>query len=264
MTTTRIRDALRGHDIATSCWVTGTSPSNAEAIGHVGYDAVIIDMQHTMAGFESVTHSLLALAGTSASTIVRVPNNDSALIQRLLDAGADGIMCPLVNSVDDAVRFVDAVRYPPVGNRSFGAYRAHGGMVEYFRRANNEVLAIVQIETVQALAEAEEIAAVAGIDMLFPGPGDLAISHGREPNFSLADDTVEGWHRRIANAAHASDKWAGMLALTEEDVARGIDWGYDMLSPAMERSILVGGALRALHSVQAASESRAMASSGGR
>jgi 4-hydroxy-2-oxoheptanedioate aldolase len=248
MVNSRMRDKLDRGEVAVDCWLTGTSPSNAEAVGRLGFDSVVIDMQHTMASYESVANCLLALAGTGTTVIVRVPGNDSSTIQRLLDAGADGIMCPLVNTAEEAQQFVDAVRYPPVGRRSVGAYRTTENMVDYFRNANREVFAIVQIETVEALRNAEEIAAVEGIDMLFPGPGDLAVSHGRDPIIDFADEDVAAWHLRISSAAHSQGKWAGMLSFGEDGTARAIAWGYDLVCPAMEGSLIASGALQTLTS----------------
>jgi len=262
MVNSRMRDRLDAGEVAVNCWLTGTSPSHAEVIGRLGYDSVVIDMQHTMASFESVANCLLALAGTGTTVIVRVPGNDSSMIQRLLDAGADGIMCPLVNTVEEAQRFVNAVRYPPLGKRSVGAYRTTEGMIDYFRSANREVFAIVQIETVEALANAEDIAAVEGLDMIFPGPGDLAVSHGREPVIDLSDEEVAGWHRRIADAAHAQGKLAGLLTFGEEDTKRAVGWGYDMVCPAMEGALLAVGALNVLHDVREATAARAAAPAG--
>lgn len=257
MTNTRMRDKLVAGETVLNCWLTGTSPSNADAIGRVGYDSVIIDMQHTMANFESVANSIMALAASDITVIVRVAGNDSSMIQRLLDAGADGIMCPLVNNVEEAQAFIDAVRYPPMGKRSVGAYRTSDGLVEYFRRANTDILAIVQIETVEALANAEAIAAVEGLDMIFPGPGDLAVSHGREPIINLGDEEVSGWHKHIADAAHAQGKWAGLLTFSEDDSQRALEWGYDMLCPAMEGGLLVAGAMQTLATTKTLVERRA-------
>lgn len=262
MVESRMRDALASGQVAVNFWLSGTSPSNAEVVGRLGFDSVVIDMQHTMASFESVANCLLALAGTGTTVIVRVPGNDSSMIQRLLDAGADGIMCPLVNTVEEAQSFVDAVRYPPLGKRSVGAYRTSDGMVDYFRRANDEVFAIVQIETVEALAHASEIAAVGGIDMLFPGPGDLAVSHGREPIIDLSDEEVADWHRRIADAAHAEGKWAGMLTFSPDDTARGVDWGYDLVCPAMEGVLLASGAGSVLSGARAIAVQRTEVAAG--
>ncbi|GAA1679707.1 HpcH/HpaI aldolase family protein [Microbacterium lacus] len=246
MVNLRMREKLESGGIAIDCWLTGTSPSNAEVIGRLGFDSVVIDMQHTMASFESVAHCILALSGTGTTVIVRVPGNDSSMIQRVLDAGADGIMCPLVNTVDEAKAFVDAVRYPPLGKRSVGAYRTSESIVDHFRRANKEIFSIVQIETIEALANAEDIAAVDGLDMLFPGPGDLAVSHGGDPILDFADEHMAAWHERIVEAAHAQGKWAGLLTFGEHDIARAIAWGYDLLCPAMEGGLLVGGATHTL------------------
>lgn len=246
MVNLRMREKLESGGIAVDCWLTGTSPSNAELIGRLGFDSVVIDMQHTMASFESVAHCIMALSGTGTTVIVRVPGNDSSMIQRVLDAGADGVMCPLVNTVEEAKAFVDAVRYPPLGRRSVGAYRTSESIVEHFRRANTEIFSIVQIETVEALANAEDIAAVEGLDMLFPGPGDLAVSHGGDPVLDFGDENMAAWHRRIVDAAHSQGKWAGLLTFGEEDIARAISWGYDLLCPAMEGGLLALGALQTL------------------
>lgn len=172
----RLRDRWHNGEVAVDCWLTGTSPTNSELIGRVGFDSVVIDMQHTMAGFTDVGMSILALTGTGTTVLVRVPGNDPIIVQRILDAGADGVMCPMVNTREEAEKFVSAVRYPPLGTRSVGAYRATGNPVEQFHLANETLIAAVQIETVEAMSNLDEIAATPGLDMLFVGPGDLAVS----------------------------------------------------------------------------------------
>ena len=134
----RLRDKWRRGEVAVDCWLTGTSPTNSELIGRMGFDSVVVDMQHTMAGFSDVGMSILALTGTNTTVLVRVPGNDPLMVQRILDAGADGVMCPMVNNREEAEKFVSAVRYPPLGTRSVGAYRVAGDMLDYFRQANRD------------------------------------------------------------------------------------------------------------------------------
>jgi 4-hydroxy-2-oxoheptanedioate aldolase len=242
----RLRDRWQNGEVAVDCWLTGTSPTNSETIGRIGFDSVVIDMQHTMAGFTDVGMSILALTGSGTTVLVRVPGNDPIMVQRILDAGADGVMCPMVNTAEEAQRFVSAVRYPPLGTRSVGAYRATESMVEHFRRANDELVALVQIETVEAMGNLDAIAATPGLDVLFVGPGDLAVSYGGDPVIDYADPETEKRHRRIAEVAHAAGKRAGMLTFSTDDTRRAIDWGFDMVSVGMEGALLAVGAQRVL------------------
>ena len=246
MFNTRLRDALNSGAVGVDCWLSGTSPTNSEMIGRLGFDSVVIDMQHTMADFSDVGMSILALTGTGTTVIVRVPGKDPIMVERVLDAGADGVMCPMVNTREEAERFVAAVRYPPLGTRSVGAYRSTEGMVEHFRRANSTLIAAVQIETVEAMWNLDEIAATPGLDMLFVGPGDLAVSYGGDPVIDYADPETEVRHRRIASAAHAAGKYAGMLTFSEDDTRRAIEWGFDLVSVGMEGWLLAAGAQHVL------------------
>jgi 4-hydroxy-2-oxoheptanedioate aldolase len=243
----RWRDRLENGETVIDCWLTGTSPMNSEAIGRLGFDSVVIDMQHTMASFHDVAMSLLALTGTGTTQLVRVPGNDSSLIQRVLDAGSDGVMCPMVNNPEQARQFVNSVRYFPLGERSVGAYRVDGSMLAYFDRANEEIISIAQIETVEAMSNLDAIAATPGLDMLFVGPGDLAVSHGGRPIIDYSDPDTEDRHRRIIEAAHKAGKYAGMLVFSPEDIERAYGWGMDMLSVAMEGALVQAGAREALN-----------------
>jgi 4-hydroxy-2-oxoheptanedioate aldolase len=246
MVNRRLREKWQDGEVAVDCWLTGTSPTNSELVGRMGFDSVVIDMQHTMAGFTDVGMSILALTGTGTTVLVRVPGNDPIMVQRILDAGADGVMCPMVNTADEAEAFVSAVRYPPLGTRSIGAYRATEGIVDHFRQANEQLVAAVQIETAEAMDNLDAIASTPGLDMLFVGPGDLSVSYGGEPVIDYADPVTEQRHRRIAEAAHAAGKRAGMLTFSESDTRRAVEWGYDLLSVGMEGMLIATGARRVL------------------
>jgi 2-keto-3-deoxy-L-rhamnonate aldolase RhmA len=127
-----------------------------------------------------------------------------------------------------------------------GAYRTPGSSVEAFRNANDEIIAAVQIETVEAMSNLDEIAATPGLDMLFVGPGDMAVSYGGDPVIDYADTATEERHRAIAEAARAAGKHAGMLTFSEEDTRRAIAWGFDFVSVGMEGWLLAAGANRVL------------------
>ena len=159
-------------------WCSLPAPAAVEAVAQSGFDWVIIDWQHGHFGGESLGTMILVAAHAGAVPIVRVPLNEPWLIQKALDLGAHGVLVPLVNSVADARRAAAATRYPPRGVRSFGPIRASRSIGWEPETANREVVCIVQIETAEALAAVEQIAAVEGVDALFVGPADMAIALG--------------------------------------------------------------------------------------
>lgn len=240
-----IRDRWATGAAAVDCWISGSSVLTAEAIGRLGFDSVVIDMQHTMAEYRDVVTAIVALSASPAVPVVRVPGNDPILVGRVLDAGARGVMCPMINTPAQAERFVAACRYPPAGTRSYGPYRAADG-VRYFAEANADIVTFAQVETVEAMSHLDEIAAVPGLDVLFVGPADLSVSGGGKPGMSYADPVVDAQHRKIVEAAHRAGKRAGMLALGPGDAELGRGWGMDFLSVAMEQRLVAVGAARAL------------------
>ena len=246
MPNNRVRDRWRDGGTAIDCWLSGSSMVSAEAIGRLGFDSVVIDMQHTMADFRDVAACLIALTGTGTAGIVRVPWNEPATIQKVLDAGADGVMCPMINTAEEAAAFVGAVRYPPMGYRSVGAYRTVEDMMSYFRSANETLLTFAQIETRQAMDNLKAIAETPGLDVLFVGPGDLAVSYGDDPVIDYTDPETAARHRQIVEVAHAAGKKAGMLALGPDDVPIAVEWGMDFISVGMEQMLVVQGARTAL------------------
>jgi 4-hydroxy-2-oxoheptanedioate aldolase len=245
MPTNAIRDRWAAGEAAVDCWISGSSVLSAEAVGRLGYDSVVIDMQHTMAEYRDVVTAIIALSAGPTVPVVRVPGNDPILVGRVLDAGARGVMCPMVNTREQAERFVAACRYPPEGTRSYGPYRAADG-ARYFTEANADIVTFAQIETLEALDNLDEIAATPGLDVLFVGPTDLSISGGGAPSMSYTDPLVDERHRAIVDAAHRAGKRAGMLALGPGDPEIGRGWGMDFLSVAMEQRLVAVGAAQAL------------------
>jgi len=247
MSTNRVRERWARGEAAVDCWLNGSSMVNAEMIGRVGFDSVIIDMQHSMADIGDVYRCLMALSGTGTAAIVRVPGNDSTAVERVLDAGADGVLCPMVNNREEAERFVAAVRYPPQGRRSIGAYRTTTSMTEHFRTANTTLLAAVQIETVEAMENLDAIATTPGLDMLYVGPADLEVSFGGDPEVDYTNPVTAERHRMIADAAHRAGIRAGMLTFSRQDTELALEWGFDFVSVGMEGWLLASSAARVLH-----------------
>jgi 4-hydroxy-2-oxoheptanedioate aldolase len=173
-------------------WAAIPSAFSAEIYAAQGWDYVTLDMQHGSVTLNDVVPMLQAInAGSDATPMVRVPWNDPAYIMRVLDAGAYGIVCPMINTKAEAEAFVRAGRYPPRGERSFGPFRAaqYGG-ADYWQHANAEVLLLAMIETRQAVSNLPEILSVEGLSGVYIGPSDLSFSLGKTPTLDPSDETV--------------------------------------------------------------------------
>lgn len=196
-----IKQRLRDGGIVYSAWLTFGSPAIAELIAGSGFDVLLVDMEHTSLGLETLEAVIAAVGRWDPVTIVRVPGHDPVLIKRVLDIGIDGIMAPQVMSADQARSIVAAVKYPPLGRRGYGPRRASDFFRNptYFDQANAQTFVVVQIEHIDTIEVASEIAAVPGIDVLCLGPADLAVSCGLLHD--QAHPTVQGALDRVFAAA---------------------------------------------------------------
>lgn len=167
---------------ALGAWISLREPIAAEVASRAGYDYVCIDMQHGLASYDTMHLMLTAAACGTALPIVRVPWNEPGAISRSLDAGALGVIVPMINTAAEAAAVVASAKYPPLGARSYGplAARARYGD-DYVPKANDVVSVIAMIETAEAVANVEAIASVPGVDGLYIGPSDLSISLGLSP-----------------------------------------------------------------------------------
>lgn len=183
--------------------------------------------------------SVNAVASVGVSPIVRIPANESWMVKRALDAGAHGILVPLLYTVEDAVKLVESAKFPPMGKRGFGSPFSPGSFsvtgdlsgLEYMQNANENLLTCVQIETKEALDVVEKIAQVPGIDVLFVGPWDLGnnISHPVQGKF---DDELVAAIARVREAAAAAGKKSGIYCPGGESARKYADDGFQMVRPA--------------------------------
>jgi 4-hydroxy-2-oxoheptanedioate aldolase len=167
----------------TVAWLDTADTFVAETIANIGFDVLVLDMQHGMAiGPDRAALWLQAVSTTDTMPMVRVPWNEPFFIQWVLDAGAYGVIVPLINTREEAVKAAGACRYPPIGYRSAGANRArlYGGG-DYFMQANKEIICLVMIEDIKTVAHIETLVDVPGIDGFYIGPSDLAVSMGLGP-----------------------------------------------------------------------------------
>lgn len=228
MTHTNLRERLRRGQLRHAAWLTLRDPLAAEAIARSGVDLVVFDRQH--GGIEAGDlMGLLQAAQPFVPALVRLPSVDPAEVTRALDLGADGVVVPLVDSAADARRAVAAALYPPAGTRSYGPLRAavrHGP--GYREEVAEHALVIAMIETANALAEVEAIAAVPGLGGLFVGPADLGLALGVGPQTDGGDPTYLAARRRVAAAAHAHGLGVGLhgmeVGAQRAALADGVDW----------------------------------------
>jgi len=172
----KLKDIWAAGQPALNGWCSIGNPFTAEIMAAAGYDSVTVDMQHGALDYASVLPMFQAMRGSGVVPMARVPWLDPGQIMKALDAGALGIICPMVNSRDEAEEFVRYMRYPPLGQRSFGPTRAniaYGGYA--VTEANEQVLALAMIETAEGMANLEEIAATPGLDGIYVGPADLTL-----------------------------------------------------------------------------------------
>ena len=173
----KLKQILQNGKPAIGTWLGCCDPYFVEMMADLGFDWLIIDMEHIPLSQEGLRTMLMACKGSASVPVVRVSSNSRDSIQAALDLGAQGVMVPMVNTSADAERAVEFSRYPPLGRRGFGPVRAgHYGKNDagYRKTANEETLLIVQVETPEAAQSAEEILRVKGINGLFIGNGDLA------------------------------------------------------------------------------------------
>jgi 4-hydroxy-2-oxoheptanedioate aldolase len=234
-----LKRALREGRPQIGLWSQLTSPTAAELLAGSGFDFLVLDAEHAPNELPSILDQLRAMAGGTASAVVRAAWNDPVVFKRLLDVGVQSLLVPFVQDADEARRAVAATRYPPQGVRGVAvATRAsrYGRVRDYARRAQEELCVIVQLETRAALGNLEPIAAVDGVDGLFIGPSDLAASMGHlgdsaHPEVRAAiDDAV----RRIS----ATGKAAGILAPVEEDARHWLALGCLFVAVGSDVSLL--------------------------
>lgn len=234
-------------------WLAIPSSFSAEVVGMAGFDSVTVDLQHGMIGFESAMPMLQALSATPAIPMARVPGNDGPQIMRLLDAGAYGIICPMISTADDARRFVSACRYPPSGDRSFGPARGllYGGP-DYFAHANNEILTIGMIETQAGLDNLDEILSVQGLDGIYIGPNDLCLALGQAPSAESTAPVVVETIAHICERVLAHKKVPGIFCSSGQAAAMRLSQGFRMVTPGNEAGLLNQACKGALETIQGA------------
>ncbi len=215
--------------------VSAASPLVAETMGHIGYDWLLLDLQHGENNLGNLASLLTAVSATPTVPWVRVVSNDGPLIQRVLDLGAYGVVVPLINNAREAEAAVRAMRYPPKGDRSWGPIRGalYGGS-DYHANAERELQLVVMIETADGIANADEIFAVDGVDGCLIGTNDFSLSLGLPPrpvpDATPMDPRVEEAAQRVLEAAQKHGKAPGIFTTDAGMAANRIEQGFLIIS----------------------------------
>lgn len=224
-------------------WVCSGSPLVAEICAGAGLDWLLIDMEHSPNGLESVLAQLQAVAAYPVTPVVRVPSGDAVVIKQVLDLGAQNLVVPMVSTAEEATAVVEAVRYPPRGRRGVGSALARSArwnrVDDYLVDADAHVSLFVQVETVEGVANAAAIAAVDGIDGVFVGPSDLAASMGVIGQ--QAHPEVTAAVRRTFDAVLGAGRPVGVNAFDPDVAERYVDAGASFVLVGADVTLLARG-----------------------
>jgi 4-hydroxy-2-oxoheptanedioate aldolase len=243
MRVNRLRQAWTEGRAVTNVWLSLPGALATEILAHQGWDSLTIDLQHGQSDFAAMCAMLTAISTTGAVPLVRVPWNNPGDVNRALDAGAYGIICPNIDTAEECERFVSACRYAPAGTRSVGPKRAvlYAGP-DYLARANETILTMAQVESAKALANVRSIAAVKELDVVFIGPTDLGLSLGREPKADQTDPVVVKAIDDILSATKAAGKRCAIYCKSVDYAKAMIAKGFDLVVVTSDEALLSAGA----------------------
>lgn len=256
-----LKEAWQRGEATLNGWLHIPSSISAEVMAHAGFDSLTVDMQHGLSYFESGVTMFQAISTTDTVPLARVPWNEPGIIMKLLDAGCYGVICPMINSAEEAEAFVGACRYPPHGYRSYGPTRAalYAG-TDYAANANEEVLTLAMIETKAGLENLEEIVQTPGLDAVYVGPADLSQSLGGKPGADFEEGPVMEALEHIVKVAREHNVVAGLHNNSSEYAKKMIDMGYQFVTVETDIRLLSGAAKRITGEVKGVKQEESKAS----
>ena len=237
-----LRDCWAKEKGAINAWCSIPSAVTAEMMSMNDFDSITIDMQHGLVDYQAALNMLQVFSGSEKTPMVRVPWNEPGIIMKSLDAGALGIICPMINTPEDATNFVGATRYAPEGHRSSGPTRAlmvHGA--SYQDEANEKIISLAMIETVEALENVEKIAATEGLTGIYIGPSDLSISMGFNPGLDRVEPEMISAINKIYDACKNNNIKVGIHCLSPSYLKEKLSNGYDLATLASDVRIYAEG-----------------------
>ena len=246
MRVNRVKELWKKEQVTIGGWLSIPSGISTEIMAHQKWDVLTIDMQHALVSVSDMVPMITAISTTDVIPFVRVPWLEPGIIMKALDAGSYGVICPMINTREDAERFVSYCRYAPQGTRSFGPGRAvlYAGK-DYAMQANETILTLAMIETQKALDNLDGILTVEGLDAVFVGPSDLGLSLGYVPGNHEEPVLLETIEMILKNAK-SNGKRAGIYTLTPEYAKRMIKLGFDYVVISSDARMLTAQANKTL------------------
>lgn len=239
----KFKRGLAARELQIGLWGMLCSPVASEIISYSGFDWVVLDMEHAPNELPMIMAQMQAMAASGTSIVVRPPWNDMVMIKRVLDIGAQTILLPYIQNAEEAQQAIDCVRYPTKGMRgAAGGTRAtaYGRIKDYMDRVDEETCILLQVETIEAIGQLKEIAAIDGVGGIFVGPSDLSASMGHLGNPEHED--VQAVIRQAAITMKEIGIPSGILGTKEEAAHRYVDWGYNFVAVGTDTGILANNA----------------------
>ncbi|MEZ6054983.1 MAG: aldolase/citrate lyase family protein [Planctomycetaceae bacterium] len=241
-----VKAALKEGRPQVGTWLSFGDLLATRLMARMGFPWLTVDMEHSPIDWSQAAGLFGAIADAGCIPIARVPRGDHDLIKRVLDAGAAGIVVPMVDTVEQAKLAIAAAKYPPEGNRSLGGtfhalnFDATAG--DYFKKANDEILVILQTESPEGVENAEAIYSLSGVDAIFVGPNDLRAQMRTEDGTDPTPEEHEAMLQRVLAAGKKVDTPVGLHVLTVEQVKQRIEEGWQFLAMASELNMMVSKA----------------------
>ncbi len=248
----RLREIwARGGAVANG-WLAIPNSFSAETMAHQGWDSLTVDLQHGVVDYQAMVAMLQAISTTDTVPVVRVPWLEPGILMKALDAGAYGVICPMVNTRADAEKLVAYTHYAPRGTRSFGPVRAllYGG-ADYPKHANDTIVTFAMIETAQALENLDDIMSTPGLDAIYIGPSDLSLALGCNPTFDDLDPKAAQAVEHILARAKAHGLVAGIHNGSPEAAARRIAMGFQFVTISSDARLIAAGSQQVLATLRA-------------
>jgi 4-hydroxy-2-oxoheptanedioate aldolase len=251
MRTNPLREIWKSGGAVINGWLAIPNSFSAETMAHQGWDSLTVDLQHGMVDYQAMIPMLQAISTTDTVPVVRVPWLEPGILMKTLDAGAYGVICPMVNTREDAQKLVAYTHYAPRGTRSFGPVRAalYGG-ADYAKHANDTIVTFAMIETAQALDNLEDILSVEGLDAIYIGPSDLSLALGCTPTFDDVDPRAAEAIAHILARAKAHGLVAGIHNGTPEAALRRIAMGFQFVTISSDARLMAAGAQQVIHKMR--------------
>ena len=246
--TNKLKAAWQANKAVVNGWLAIPNAFSAEMYSKAGWDSVTVDMQHGVQDYLSCVACFQGMQSSPIVPMVRVPWNEPGIIGKVLDAGAYGVICPMVNTVAEAKALVQYSKYPPAGTRSNGPVRAalYGDPSGYQKTANDEIILMPMIETKTAIGNLDAILDVPGIDAVYVGPSDLSFSYGKEPKLDVEDPEILKIYEGLLAATAKRGQAAGIHCGSAAYAKRAIKMGFKLVTISNEVGIMVNAAKAAI------------------